>query len=415
MATWVICAGEAQARQLAAYVRSCDEAASVVVERVPVRLRARLRTDLAGACVIVGEGLEGPDPVNLAAAVAADGNACEVVLALASTSGSMRSRAKRAGVSRVITSADYAARPDSCQSRSQEKGDSAIAGRAAGGEALVAPVARREGVPVIVLVSGRGGVGKTTLAALFASMAASWGVDVAALDLDLAFGNLASLCGVTHPADLAQLAEGSVDDEAVERLGVRAGEHLRVWGPCRAPEYAECVQPLAADLIARLTHAHDLVIVDTPSSWGDAVAGAAQQADRLVIVSDDRPGAIPALARCGSLAVRLGIARTRIVRLMNGCDPRRRDESFVARAAVGLECAREVRVLDGGLDLVELLGAGGMPELLVSENPAVADAAHGLAALLKELGRLPEAEGARRALAGGSRPKRLFGLARGEG
>ena len=144
------------------------------------------------------------------------------------------------------------------------------------------------------------------------------------------------------------------------------------------------------------------------------MAGAAQQADRLVIVSDERPGAIPALSRCGSLAVRLGVARTRIVRLMNACDPRRRDESFVARAAVGLECAREVRVLDGGLDLVELLGAGGMAELVASENPAALGAAHGLAALLKELGHLPDAEGARHALAGGGKPRRLFGLGRGE-
>ena len=212
----------------------------------------------------------------------------------------------------------------------------------------------------------------------------------------------------------AALAGGIASDEALEQAGARAGEHLHVWGPCRAPEYAECIQPLAADIIARLTHGHDLVIVDTPSSWGDAVAGAAQQADRLVIVSDERPGAIPALSRCGSLAVRLGVARTRIVRLMNACDPRRRDESFVARAAVGLECAREVRVLDGGLDLVELLGAGGMAELVASENPAALGAAHGLAALLKELGHLPDAEGARHALAGGGKPRRLFGLGRGE-
>lgn len=414
MATWAICAGMQQACELEGYVRSCDGGASVVVERSPARLRARMGEDLAGSCVVVGEGVGGPDPVNLAAAIAADGNASEVFLALDSTSGSMRSRAKRAGVSHVITSADYAARPGQGQSGTQGS-PSARSGRAAG-EGSLAPVSeRREGVPVIVFVSGRGGVGKTTLAALFASAAASWGLDVAALDLDLAFGNLASLCGVSRPGDLASFADGIASDEALEQAGVRAAERLHVWGPCRAPEYAECVQPLAADVIARLTHAHDLVVVDTPSSWGDAVAGAAQQADRLVIVSDERPGAIPALARCGSLAVRLGVARTRIVRLMNACDPRRRDETFVARAAVGLECAREVRVLDGGLDLVELLGAGGAAELASSDNPAALDAARGLAELLKELGQLPDTDEARRALAGGGKPRKLFGSRRGEG
>lgn len=183
-------------------------------------------------------------------------------------------------------------------------------------------------------------------------------------------------------------------------------------GTLPGPEYAEAVQPIVGDVIARLTHSHDLVIVDTSSNWGDAVACAAQMADRLVIVSDERPGAIPALARCGSLAVRLGVARTRIVRLMNGCDPRKRDESFVARAAVGLECARELRVLDGGLDLVELASAGECGRLSQSDNPAALGATCGLAGLLKELGTLPECEAARAALGGGQRRRRLFGFAR---
>lgn len=419
MATWVICAGELEAERLCEYVRSCDASASVVSVGDPCVLRRRLRSDLAGSCVIVGEGFAGPDPVNVAAAIVRDGTADEVILALESTSGSMRSRARRAGVTSVLTHADLAARQGSTAVRAQGDGHARVPGPAArGGDASQGeavprePAPRRANVPVIVLVSGRGGVGKSTLAAMFGHAAAGWGLDVALLDLDLAFGNLASLCGAERPGDLASLAAGVTSDEELERSGVRVAERLAVWGPCRAPEYAETVQPVVADVIARLTHAHDLVIVDTSSNWGDAVACAAQMADRLVIVSDERPGAIPALARCGSLAVRLGVARTRIVRLMNGCDPRRRDESFVARAAVGLECAREVRVLDGGLDLVELASAGECGQLSASGNPAAQDASRGLAGLLKELGALPECEAAHAALEGAQRRRRLFGLPR---
>ncbi len=233
-------------------------------------------------------------------------------------------------------------------------------------------------------------------------------MDVACLDLDLSFGNLFSLCGVSRQADLAQAAEGELSDETLESLGVAASEHVHVWGPCRSPEYAEVVHPVVADVIARLTHKHDLVLIDTSASWGDATACAAQMADRLVIVSDERPGAIPALSRCGSLAVRLGIARTRIVRLMNGCDPRMRDATFVARAAVGLECAREIRVPDGGLEVVELMSTGKASELMALDNPMPAAVAHGLAQLLKELGVLPECEAAARALEGKQRSKKLF-------
>ncbi len=414
MATWVICAGAREGEKIRDYVCACDASASVVLVSDPALLRARLRRDLAGSCVIVGAGVAGPDPVNVAAAVASDGNAAEVMLALESTSGSMRSRARRAGVTRVLTHADLAAYSGDEATRARGDGRAHSSGLAArGGEpASGGAVERRANVPVIVLVSGRGGVGKSTLAALFGSVAAGWGLDVALLDLDLAFGNLASLCGAERPGDLAALAEGAMGGDELERSGVRVAERLTVWGPCRAPEYAEAVQPIAGELIARLTHAHDLVIVDTSSNWGDAVACAAQMADRLVIVSDERPGAIPALARCGSLAVRLGVARTRIVRLMNGCDPRKRDESFVARAAVGLECAREVRVLDGGLDLVELASAGECAQLSSSDNPAALDASRGLAGLLKELGALPECAAAQAALEGGQRRRRLFGFAR---
>ena len=390
MATWVICAGPREGEGIGNYVRACDASASVVIVPNPCQLRARLRRDLAGSCVIVGEGAGGPDPVNVAAAVAGDGNAAEVMLALEQTSGSMRSRARRAGVTRVLTHADLAACSDDEGTWARGDGRASSSGLAAreGGAVCGETVQRRANVPVIVLVSGRGGVGKSTLSALFGGAAAGWGLDVALLDLDLAFGNLASLCGAERPGDLATLADGVTSDEELERSGVRVA------------------------VIARLTHSHDLVIVDTSSNWGDAVACAAQMADRLVIVSDERPGAIPALARCGSLAVRLGVARTRIVRLMNGCDPRKRDESFVARAAVGLECARELRVLDGGLDLVELASAGECGRLSQSDNPAALGATRGLAGLLKELGTLPECEAARAALGGGQRRRRLFGFAR---
>ena len=435
MPRWVISSGADVAARLEEYARACDAQASVTHVWDAWELRQRLRADLAGAYALVGEGASGPDAVNVAAAVAADGRAADVVLVMRGASGSLRSRAKRAGVGRVLDMEEVEAACREARERVRtglcvrDTRGQAAEGRPAGvqrecgamgGVAASAsarrdalPVAaRREGVPVIAFVSGRGGVGKSTLVALAAHMAAAWGMDVAALDLDLAFGNLSSLCGAERSLDLAQAAEGELDDARLEGLGAAAAEHVHVWGPCRSPEYAETVQPIAADLVARLTHSHDLVLIDTSASWGDATASAAQLADRLVIVSDERPGAIPALARCGGLAVRLGIARTRIVRLMNGCDPRMRDASFVARAAVGLECAREVRVPDGGLEVTELMSTGKAAELASLDNPMCAALAHGLAQLLKELGRLPEHEAAAKALENTRRSRKLFGRMR---
>ncbi len=454
MSRWVISSGADTALKLEEYARACDAQASVTHVWDSWELRQRLRGDMAGAYALVAEGASGPDAVNAAAAVAADGRAADVVLVMRGASGSLRSRAKRAGVGHVLDMQELEAacrearervRTGLCANDARGQAAEGLAAAVRRGEAPAtnagvasslarcesAPavtrregvpaaarreggpaVARREGVPVIAFVSGRGGVGKSTLVALGAHMAAGWGMDVACLDLDLAFGNLSALCGAERALDLAQAAEGELDDVRLESLGAAAAEHVHVWGPCRSPEYAETVQPVAADLVAGLTHSHDLVLIDTSASWGDATASAAQLADRLVIVSDERPGAIPALARCGGLAVRLGIARTRIVRLMNGCDPRMRDASFVARAAVGLECAREVRVPDGGIEVTELMSTGKAAELAALENPMCTALAHGLAELLKELGKLPEHEAATRALENARRGHKLFGRMR---
>ena len=394
MSTWYVCGSEGQLGELERYARVVDPNAKVTAGSDALALRELLRTEArGGARVVVGEGARGPNPINVAAAVAADGRAASVDLVARCASGSLRAHAKRVGVTRVVMVVELEGFLASSSAP--------LAREAAGGATRAAPGAceHREGVPVICLVSGRGGVGKTSLCALMAHLASSWGMRVAAVDLDLAFGNLYALSGLGEPADLTPLADG--DDWSAQALAACAGhaaQGLDVWGPCGRPEYAERVQPVAERLVASLTRNHELVLVDTTTNWGDAVAAAAQMADRLVIVSDERPGAVSALVRCGALAVRLGVARTRIVRLMNGCDARRRDETFIARAAVGLECAREVRVLDGGDEAVELLGQGHADELAASDNPLAASLACGLAQLLRELGCLPDSDRARRAL-----------------
>lgn len=462
MGSWLVVAGGACARALEEHVHELDATARVRIELDPWRARELLRGSCAGWAALVGEGLEGPSAVNLAAALAADGRASEVILSVGHASGSLRSRAKRAGISRVLSADEMAARPKSnllAKGASPSDGAGRVAGGSsvdagAGGRGSGAPRAgagapmradrlqaarppassapcgesgpgtrvsdhgvparsaavRRGGVPVVCFVSGRGGVGKTTACALAGHIAAAWGMSVAMLDLDLGFGNLAAVCGADRVPDLAQVARGDADDlGSIDACGRQLGSGVGVWGPCAMPEHAELVYPHVERIVERLAQTHDIVLVDTTTNWCDAVACAVQMADRLVIVSDNRSGAVPALVRCGALAVRLGVARTRIVRLMNGCDPKGRDMAFVTRAAQGLECARELRVLDGGEEAIELLAAGHVANLVQVDNPLALSLATGLAQLLRELGRLPECELAAKALEGGAKARRLFG------
>lgn len=269
--------------------------------------------------------------------------------------------------------------------------------------------------PVITLVSGRGGTGRSSIATMTALSAARWGMKVALVDLDLSFGNLFGFFGLAGPADLVPVAEGDVAGR-LATAGVSVAEGVDLFGPCGSPEYAEVVAPKVTDIIDGLRQSHDLVVVDTSAAWGDAVAQAVQAADRVAIVGDERAGAIGSLARAAALAVRLGVARTRIVRVMNRCDARRRDEEFMTRATMGLEAARTFRVLEGTLDVAELMSAGHAPELVDLDNPFATSCAALVAKLLSDLGRLPEHEGARRARdAKVTRRRSVFSFAKAAG
>ena len=141
---------------------------------------------------------------DLAAAVARDANARTVMLMGRGVSGSVRSRAVRAGIDAVIDLDEVGDLPAG--------GAANDGGRLARPPALAAPPvevpldADIPGAPIVTFCSGRGGVGKTALVATAAAMAARWGMSVCALDLDLSCGDLFSCFGLPGGSDLARLA-----------------------------------------------------------------------------------------------------------------------------------------------------------------------------------------------------------------
>ncbi len=268
--------------------------------------------------------------------------------------------------------------------------------------------------PIISCVSGRGGVGKTALVAMMAAIAASWDLKVAVLDLDLSYGNLYSCFGLPGPAGLSALAKADeMGDETVLSCGSKAARNIELFGPCELPEKAEAISMLTNQILDVLSRTYDLVLVDTATASTDGLAQAMQASDRLVLVVDERPGAAAAQARMGSFAVRLGVARTRIVRLANRCGAHGKGEPNINRADVGLETARPLRVLDGGMEVVDCLAEGKVDELLELKTRFSESVATCLAKLLSELGSLPEREDAQRALEQkAERHRWTFGLRR---
>lgn len=257
--------------------------------------------------------------------------------------------------------------------------------------------------PLIVFASARGGVGKSTVASLVALATARLEKRVALLDLDLNFGNIFGFFGRGRAADLTPLSEG-VNVPALQKCGDRINDYLDVYGSCEKPEYAELIVPKIPEICATLSQMYEIVLIDTSSSWGDATASAAQMAHKICLMSDERTGAISSLARGAALLVRLGIPRTKVLRLINRADPKKRDQDFFARKNPGLEQATTLSTFDGGVDVGEFLSAGDAPSLLDLDNVFASSCKSLCAHLLQEVGSLPENRLAREYLEGMQKP-----------
>lgn len=419
MSSWVVLCVERDVAAVARLVASFDASARVKIVERPDTLRALASESDPGALeVIVAPVGRGVSDINLAAAIADDGNVRRVILAAREVSGSLRSRAARAGIDLVCDLADFDEGPGLAVPRERgvdpappREGASA-AGRVRGALGAPEPIAPDEEVaraPVLVLCSGRGGVGKTALAAGAAATAARWGLRVCLLDLDLSCGNAYACFGLGGGGDLSSLDLPRIDDQALARSCITAADGVSLAGPCARPEMSELVAPRSGEILECAARSFDLVIVDTSTTFSEAVAQAAQRADRLLLVSDGRPGSLASVARASGLAVRLGVARTRIARMENRVDPRGRPDASLGRSEVGLEAARCYRVVDGGREVADYLASGRVCELCEPGYPFADSLAAVLAQLLAEMGRLPACDEARQACES-SRPHRRWPL-----
>ena len=455
---WMGLCAESRQHELMKALKTVDATARLVFVADAEELRARFLRSAGQMGAIVGMVDEGVSAVNVAAAIARDAMAAQVVLVVRDHAELKRCHAENAGVSNVVVMTDIVSSfgdldepelvedelPTMVAGMRNRRGDVSLLvpdvtsdgarhlapvseasqaddsdGRhrppsAETGDVRTAPRGDGPKCPAIVLVSGRGGVGKTALTAVMAHAAASWGMSVALCDLDLSCGNLYHAFGLRGPVDLAATLEaGWPGREEVLALGEDAGPGIRLWGSCARPEMAETVTPHVKDLLSCLAESHDVLLVDTSTTFTDAVAQAAQACDRLVLVVDGLPGSDVAQARLGALAVRLGVARTRVVRLANRAGRRGREVPAVNHAEVGLETARSLRVTDGGSEVTACLAEGKVEDLFALDSRFVGSASTALAQMLAELGKLPEHPDAKKALSRlAEKPRWSFGRKR---
>lgn len=244
--------------------------------------------------------------------------------------------------------------------------------------------------PVVTAISGRGGVGKTTLIAAMACHAAQMGLRAAVLDLDLMFGNMHEMLGVDSMVDLGVLAGDDgvpcLADANVEACAMRVGPGLTLWGPMAAPERAELMGDACEGLISILAGVADVVFVDTSVFWGDAVAAAVGASDRCLVVGDRDAASVSSCTRAIELASRLGVPKTRMTGVFNRLEAHAQGEEAALRFEMGVALRSKVRIADGGKDIGSMASFGKLDDTMAGQTPFNKSVRMATYSILSELG-----------------------------
>lgn len=143
----------------------------------------------------------------------------------------------------------------------------------------------------IMVTSGKGGTGKTSLSAGVASCLAALGKRVLCIDLDIGLRNLDIALGMDDRAvmDFTDVMERrcSLLSGAVEQPSIR-GLHL-LTAPLRldAPDF-----PRFKRVVEEAKELYDFILLDSPAGLGDGFQLAMCAADRALVVSATDPAAL---------------------------------------------------------------------------------------------------------------------------
>lgn len=176
-------------------------------------------------------------------------------------------------------------------------------------------VLRQDATRVLAVASGKGGVGKTNVAANLAIALAAGNRNVMLLDADLGLANVDVLLGLQPRFNLAHLVNGESDLQGTIIGGPRG---LRIV-PASSGNYSMIDLPVAAQAeiiraFSDLADQPEVLVVDTAAGISDGVARFAQAAEETVVVVCDEPASITdAYAFVKVLSRHYGISRFRVV------------------------------------------------------------------------------------------------------
>ena len=151
------------------------------------------------------------------------------------------------------------------------------------------PAAARATAPaeVIVVFSGKGGVGKTLIATNLAVALAEQYARVALVDLDLQFGDIGVMFNLDHSRSITELIDsGGMDTDTIGEVLATGPNGVRVLLAPISPELADLVTgEHVRQLMTELRKSFDYVIVDSASHLSEFNLEVIEMAHRVLVVT----------------------------------------------------------------------------------------------------------------------------------
>lgn len=150
--------------------------------------------------------------------------------------------------------------------------------------------------PLIAITSGKGGVGKTTLAVNIAIALAQHGTRTTLLDADLGMANADVLCGMLPTRRLDHAVAPGSSGATLASIALVAPGGFRLIpgsvGVARLAELGPDDRASILDQLAEVERTSDIVLIDTGAGIGPGVMGFLESADAVLVVATPEPTSI---------------------------------------------------------------------------------------------------------------------------
>jgi len=329
---------------------------------------------------IFGPSLADRDALALAGALQQGTPDVSVLLIRRQESGELIRQALRVGIKDVLSSASDETAVRTAAARALEIART-LRGRL-GGAAPTDPGEGRSPGRVVTVFSSKGGCGKTFLSTNLAVALSRGGAEVALVDLDLHFGDVAIMLHLFPSHTIYDAAENpGLDALSLKSLLTRHDSGVWTLVAPTEPTIADTINPGAIGSILKLLRsAFDYVVIDTPPAFSEPVLAAFDESDWLVMLATLDVPSIKNLRLTLQTMELLHFPKSRIRVVVNRADSK-----------VGLRLPDVEKLLSSPVDAtipssrsVPLSVNKGSPIMLEEPKGPVADSIRRVAALLTD-------------------------------